>query len=445
MKSSVLVAVLAAVVLSAPCNAQQSMLGVNLVDNGTAEAGIGSPSCNTVNTPGWITTGAFTVGTYGGRVDVLSSNSPGPPLFGQNSRGKNFFCGGNGGSSQAKQTIDVSSLASTIDNGNLGFDLSGWLGGDGTSDDSATLSVTFGGQNSVSLGTVNLGPVKASDRSGTKSLVFKEQKGLVPAGTRTITVGLDMNRVDGVLNDAYADNISFVMDPPNIGSSTGGANIPGGGTTGSVTSVNVGSNTSATNSIPKNGPGLVAGLGQILGTVSQVLTNSGSLSLNGLNLSSASVGSGNAGTGNSGFSGGNLSSSSNFSGAFNPNNSALSSIVHERNKTIVILDSDKMFDKEKWSLGPASNQLLDHLRQTQFANHQKAIFFEGHTDEMSDNMDCLTLSMLRAATVADWMKTHGVDSAQFEVRGCGKTLPKILNINGANRSQNRRVEIVLLE
>jgi len=128
------------------------------------------------------------------------------------------------------------------------------------------------------------------------------------------------------------------------------------------------------------------------------------------------------------------------------NNSALSAVVHERGKTVVTLDSDKMFEQSKWALRPGTDSVLEQLRQTEFANHtSRPIFFEGHTEEDPDNMDALALSMMRALAIADWMAKHGVNSSQFEVRGCGKTLPKMMNINGINRSQNRRVEIVLLE
>lgn len=91
MKRITVAAALVVASLNLPCHAQQSMFGVNLVENGGAEAGIGSPQCDTVRTPGWTTTGEFAVGTYGGRADVLSTNSAGPPLFGANSRGKNFL------------------------------------------------------------------------------------------------------------------------------------------------------------------------------------------------------------------------------------------------------------------------------------------------------------------------------------------------------------------
>lgn len=442
MKLSYIAAALVAASVSLPCQAQQSIFGVNLIENGGAEAGIASPQCDTVRVPGWANVGEFTAGTYGGRSDVLSNNSAGPPLFGANSRGKNFFCGGNGPSSQATQTIDVSSQASKIDAGNIKFELSGWLGGDGASDDSATLVAIFNGQNPLTgpISTVKLGPVKAAERSGITSLVFKQQTGVIPAGTRSISIGLDMQRMDGKLNDAYADNISFIVEPPNsltTGTSTISSGIStntiatnsstsGGSNSGTVTTVNSGSsNSSASNptsnigSANKNSGSFASGLGQFLGSFSAALASG---------------------------SGSNFNNGSNNFNTAARNNSALSAIVHERGKTVVTLDSDKMFEQGKWALRPGTDSVLEQLRQTEFANHQsRPIFFEGHTEEVADNMDCLALSMMRALAISDWMAKHGVNSNQFEVRGCGKTLPKMMNINGMNRSQNRRVEIVLLE
>lgn len=435
MKRITVAAALVVASLNLPCHAQQSMFGVNLVENGGAEAGIGSPQCDTVRTPGWTTTGEFTVGTYGGRADVLSTNSAGPPLFGANSRGKNFFCGGNGQSSQATQTIDISSQASKIDGGNVKFELSAWLGGDGTSDDNATLVALFNGQNQLSgpIATVKLGPVKAVDRSGILSLIFKQQTGVIPAGTRSISIGLDMQRLDGKLNDAYADNISFIMEPQT--SVTSGTNTISSGI--------------STNNISTNSTGG--------GTVTTVNSGSSSNSGSGSNSGSSNSSSNSSGSFAAGFgqflggllAGANGSNINNGSNNFNTaarNNSALSAVVHERGKTVVTLDSDKMFEQSKWALRPGTDSVLEQLRQTEFANHQsRPIFFEGHTDEVPDNMDALALSMMRALAIADWMTKHSVNSSQFEVRGCGKTLPKMMNINGINRSQNRRVEIVLLE
>ncbi len=435
MKKFVVAALLFATSLSLPAQAQQSMLGINLIDNGGAEAGIGSPDCDTVRVPGWTTVGEFTAGTYGGRSDVLSANSPGPPLFGQTSRGKNFFCGGNGPSSQANQTMDVSQLASTIDSGTLKFELSGWLGGDGASDDNATLSVLFNGQNVAlgPLGKVVLGPVKASERSGIKSLVFKQQTGLIPSGTRSISIGLDMQRVDGRLNDAYADNISFVILPPST--QTSGTN-----TISSGISTNVGSSSTASS-----------------GTVSSLNTSSTKSTGTPINTGASSSGTA-AGTADNSFAAGLGRFLGSFSAALINNGSpgiggvtpqqttALTAVVHERGKTIVTLDSDKMFEQGKWALRTGSDPVLEQLRQSEFASHQRLpIFFEGHTDEMSDNMDCLALSMMRALSISDWMQKHGVNSSQFEVRGCGRSLPKTMNVNGTNLSQNRRVEIVLIE
>ncbi len=598
MKRHLFAAVLCAASLSFPCHAQPNMLGVNLVKNGDAEAGIGSPQCSTVNAPNWTSVGPFTVGIYGGRSDVLLDTSPGPPLFGPESRGKNFFCGGNGAASKASQTIDISSMANTIDSGNVKFVFSGWLGGDGSSDDNASVSATFNGQNITngSMNRLQLGPVNAIDRSNTTSLAFKQLSGVIPAGTRSITIGLNMQRVNGVLNDAYADNISFIMEPSNNQISSFNnfsSNISG--TTGTTSS-------GSTNKLGA----VAAGLGQLLGTLSTAMGNSGNSNFNSgnsnfnsgnsnfnsgspnfnggspnlnsgspnfnggnsnlnsgspnfnggnSNLNSGSPnfnsgspnlnsgspnfnsgspnfnsgspnfnsgspnfnsgspnlnsgspnfnsgspnlnsgspnfnsgspnlnsGSPNFNSGNSNFNSGspNLNSGSsnfnsgspnfnsgnsnfnsgspnfnsgnsnfnsgspNFSGLVN--NTALSGIVHEKGKTTITLDSDKLF-QVKSTLAPGAEQVLEQIRLSEFSGHlPRAIFFEGHTDEMTDNIDCLALSMNRALAITDWMNKHGVPSIHFEARGCGRRSPKSTVVNGLIQSQNRRIEIVLVD
>src|SRR5258707_7361945 len=67
-----------------------TMLGINLITNGDAEAGIGSTDGSVVTIPGWDRIGNFgTVVQYGSPGGFPDLSSPGP-----HDRGGNFFAGG---------------------------------------------------------------------------------------------------------------------------------------------------------------------------------------------------------------------------------------------------------------------------------------------------------------------------------------------------------------
>lgn len=190
--------------------ASAGILNTNLVFNGDAETGIGDPNGNPVpSVPGWTTNnGTFTVVQYGGVGGFPLLTDPGPP-----NRGTNFFAGGNGGViSSAYQNIDVAGAAALIDARAATCVLSGWLGGYASQDDNATLTATFlDATGTNTLGSVSIGPVLALDRTNNTGLLFRQSTAAVPAGTRTVQLLLVMTRSEGLFNDGYADNLSFVL------------------------------------------------------------------------------------------------------------------------------------------------------------------------------------------------------------------------------------------
>ena len=188
-----------------PTSAASSvMLGVNLVVNGNAEAGPGLPTIAPV--PGWTTTGHFTAVNYG-YDDYPAVNAPGPTA-----RGTRFFSGGTNDSlSSATQTIDVSSLASTVDAGRARYAFSAYIGGFAGQRDYATVSATFLNASNARLSAVMLGPVTNVGRNNMTGVWARGAAGQVPKGTRTIRVKAVSTRFEGASNDGYTDNISLVL------------------------------------------------------------------------------------------------------------------------------------------------------------------------------------------------------------------------------------------
>lgn len=157
--------------------------------------------------PGWTTTsGNFTAVQYdiGG---FPAASDPGPA-----NRGSNFFAGGpNIASSSAFQFISLAPDASVIDTRQASFTLSGYFGGFGGQNDYSFLTATFLDASGSTLGSTQVGSVSSADRVGVTGLLLRSADGFVPAGARTVNLGLGMVRTDGVYNDGYADNLSLVL------------------------------------------------------------------------------------------------------------------------------------------------------------------------------------------------------------------------------------------
>ena len=219
--------------------AQAVSLNTNLIVNGDAEAGsAGATIEEVVAVPGWTKSSNFSVYQYDSANIFPASISPGPI-----SRGSNFFGGGpvissdssitvatidrpsrnqaNGvsSSSTAFQTIDLASEAGSIDAGNISFNLSGFLGGYESDRDEASLAADFLDANNLTLSSASIGPVTNTDRNSITGLQERATTGLVPVGTRSILVKLQMNAIDTAVNssdnNAYADNLSLVLSANN--------------------------------------------------------------------------------------------------------------------------------------------------------------------------------------------------------------------------------------
>lgn len=197
-------------------------LGMNLIANGEAEAdssAIGDGS--DIDVSDWNPeSGQFTVVRYSA-ANFLTASSPGPA-----DRGNFYFAGGSSAaSSSGTQTLDVSGCSTQIDAGNQQFSLSGFLGGYINQNDNARLTVTFRDAGNASLGTAAVGPVLAADRSSATGLFSRTVSGTIPVGTRIVEVVLLLTRNDGLQNDGYADNLSFMLTAPTAATVSVGGRV----------------------------------------------------------------------------------------------------------------------------------------------------------------------------------------------------------------------------
>jgi hypothetical protein len=195
-----------------PAGPAAATLGQNLVFNGDAEFNRGFDSNGEQQyAAGWDNPGPGGVTTlfYGAGGGFPAPATPGPP-----DRGANFFSGGTDAVSTMTQRIDVTNLASRIDQGNIDAIFTAWLGGFSNQTDNARVVARFLNAAESEIGLLQLGPVTAADRSNVTSLLFRDQVGDLPALTRFVDVELIATRAPSGENDGYADNISLVLAQP---------------------------------------------------------------------------------------------------------------------------------------------------------------------------------------------------------------------------------------
>lgn len=185
-----------AALLAAVCSAQAAVVyGDNLVVNGDAEAGLA----------GWTGHAGY---------DMFQSVNYGsnwvlPTQPGPSDRGARMFSG-LGQYAVGYQTLDFGTTTSQ----RISYSLSGWLGGWSNQGDNALFYVQFLDELGNEVGSSALGPVTPGDRDNQTGLFYRESEGFLPEGTRSLSFWLSMERLVSGDNDGYADNLSFILQPP---------------------------------------------------------------------------------------------------------------------------------------------------------------------------------------------------------------------------------------
>ncbi|GAA2152034.1 hypothetical protein GCM10009760_48130 [Kitasatospora kazusensis] len=193
----------------APQPAAAATQSTNLLLNADAETSQCSPGgWEETTVPGWqLVSGDPVINCYGVPTGAATT-TPGSPT-----KGGAYFQGGSRGSSEMTQTTDVSSAASAIDAGGVHSTVSGWLGGVGSYNDAAAVTVTYRSASGASLGTSSIAPVLAADRGSVTKFVQRGTTTAVPAGTRSIATTVDFT-MTGTQNDGMADDLALTLDTP---------------------------------------------------------------------------------------------------------------------------------------------------------------------------------------------------------------------------------------
>ena len=111
---------------------------------------------------------------------------------------------------------------------------------------------------------------------------------------------------------------------------------------------------------------------------------------------------------------------------------------------IVKFDSGILFDTGKSDLKDAAKTNIQNLAATMKNNPETNIMVIGHTDAVGSDQFNMNLSQQRAAAVKSYAAAQGIASSRLSTVGKGESEPIADNSTETGKSQNRRVEIVIV-
>lgn len=119
--------------------------------------------------------------------------------------------------------------------------------------------------------------------------------------------------------------------------------------------------------------------------------------------------------------------------------------VTETEKGFSVTLMNLHFQPDLAKLLPEDRPLLDILADILSGIPDRTVLIRGHTADLGRPDDQYKLSEERAGTVADELKTRGIDPRRLLYEGVGADEPLASNDTEDGRRQNRRVEFLILE
>jgi outer membrane protein OmpA-like peptidoglycan-associated protein len=119
-------------------------------------------------------------------------------------------------------------------------------------------------------------------------------------------------------------------------------------------------------------------------------------------------------------------------------------VTREGEGILVKFDSGILFDTNSSDLKPAARTNLQNLATSLQNNPQTNILIVGHTDNTGTDQYNQDLSVRRAASVKSFIASNNVANSRLSTSGKGESEPIADNNTVDGRSQNRRVEIVIV-
>lgn len=120
-------------------------------------------------------------------------------------------------------------------------------------------------------------------------------------------------------------------------------------------------------------------------------------------------------------------------------------VIRQGDDLILRMPSSVTFDVDRWEVKPQFYSVLDDVGRTLGSYNQTYVDVLGHTDTTGSHEHNQLLSERRAASVADYLASRGVDRARMATRGFGETAPLYMpDDTDMKKAANRRVEIKIV-
>ncbi|WP_158281399.1 OmpA family protein [Sediminitomix flava] len=100
------------------------------------------------------------------------------------------------------------------------------------------------------------------------------------------------------------------------------------------------------------------------------------------------------------------------------------------------------FSSGSANLSESSQQIIEEVAKFMRKVPKLSISIEGHTDNVGDHQDNMTLSEERAKSVKRALVLQGVDPSRMQTKGWGDTHPVAPNDTKEGRLKNRRVSLI---
>lgn len=119
------------------------------------------------------------------------------------------------------------------------------------------------------------------------------------------------------------------------------------------------------------------------------------------------------------------------------------SVTRSGDQIILNMPSNITFATDQDQVIPAFYPTLNSVALVINKFNRTIVDVYGHTDSTGNANYNFELSQRRALSVANYLKSRGIDSRRFAVTGFGATRPIATNATAEGRAENRRVEIQL--
>jgi OOP family OmpA-OmpF porin len=118
--------------------------------------------------------------------------------------------------------------------------------------------------------------------------------------------------------------------------------------------------------------------------------------------------------------------------------------AQQTDRGMMVSVGDVLFQTGKADLKPGALQNLYRLVSFLKENPTRKVMVEGHTDSVGSSQSNQLLSERRAHAVADFLLSNGVEGSRLSDIGYGEEYPVDTNSTAAGRTNNRRVEVTIL-